>query len=156
MSIYDISVKDLNGEEVKLEKYKNKVMVIVNTASEWGFKSQLGELEKLFEKYRDQGLVVLAFPSDQFNQEPLTNEEIKTVYPEKFNVSYPIFEKISVNGDKEHPLYTYLKNEQKGLLVKKIKWNYTKFLVDKDGNVVNRYASKTEPKSFEDDIVKLI
>lgn len=113
-------------------------------------------MEKLFEKYRDQGLVVLAFPSDQFNQEPLTNEEIKTVYPEKFNVSYPIFEKISVNGDKEHPLYTYLKNEQKGLLVKKIKWNYTKFLVDKDGNVVNRYASKTEPKSFEDDIVKLI
>lgn len=156
MSIYDISVRDINGEEVTLKKYENKVMVIVNTASEWGFKSQLGELEKLFEKYKDQGLVVLAFPSDQFNQEPLTNEEIKTVYPEKFNVSYPIFEKINVNGDNEDPLYTYLKNEQKGLLVKKIKWNYTKFLVDKNGNVVDRYGSKTEPKSFEDDIVKLL
>lgn len=156
MSIYDISVRDINGEEVTLKKYENKVMVIVNTASEWGFKSQLGELEKLFEKYKDQGLVVLAFPSDQFNQEPLTNEEIKTVYSEKFNVSYPIFEKINVNGDNEDPLYTYLKNEQKGLLVKKIKWNYTKFLVDKDGNVVDRYGSKTEPKSFEDDIVKLL
>ena len=98
----------------------------------------------------------MAFPSDQFNQEPLTNEEIKTVYPEKFNVHYPIFEKINVNGDNEHPLYTYLKDEQKGLLVKNIKWNYTKFLVDKNGNVVDRYGSKTEPKKIEDDIKKVI
>ncbi len=100
--------------------------------------------------------MVLAFPSDQFNQEPLTNEEIKTAYLDKFDVHFPIFEKINVNGDNEHPLYTYLKKEQKGFLVKNIKWNYTKFLVDKDGNVVDRYGSKTEPQSFEDDIVKLI
>lgn len=156
MSIYDISVKDINGEEITLEKYKDKVMVIVNTASEWGFRTQLGKLEELYEKYKDEGFVVLAFPSDQFNQEPLTNEEIKTAYLDKFDVHFPIFEKINVNGDNEHPLYTYLKKEQKGFLVKNIKWNYTKFLVDKDGNVVDRYGSKTEPQSFEDDIVKLI
>lgn len=156
MSIYDISVKDIDGEEVSLEKYKGKVLVIVNTASEWGFKTQLGELEKLYEKYKNKGFVVLAFPSDQFNQEPLTNEEIKTIYPEKFNISYPIFEKIEVNGDNEHPLYTYLKNEKTGLLVKGIKWNYTKFLVDKEGKVVERYGSKTKPENMEKDIEKLL
>lgn len=156
MSIYDISVKDIDGEEVSLEKYKGKVLVIVNTASEWGFKTQLGELEKLYEKYKNKGFVVLAFPSDQFNQEPLTNAEIKTIYPEKFNISYPIFEKIEVNGDNEHPLYTYLKNEKTGLLVKGIKWNYTKFLVDKEGKVVERYGSKTKPETMEKDIEKLL
>lgn len=156
MSIYDISVKDIDGEEVSLEKYKGKVLVIVNTASEWGFKTQLGELEKLYEKYKNKGFVVLAFPSDQFNQEPLTNAEIKTIYPEKFNISYPIFEKIEVNGDNEHPLYTYLKNEKTGLLVKGIKWNYTKFLVDKEGKVVERYGSKTKPENMEKDIEKLL
>lgn len=156
MSIYDISVTDINGEEVLLKKYKDKLMLIVNTASEWGFKSQLGELEKLYEKYKDRGLVVLAFPSDQFNQEPLSNQEIKTIYPSKYDVHYPIFEKINVNGDQEHPLYTYLKSEKTGLLVKGIKWNYTKFLVDKTGKVVERYGSKTKPESFEDTIINLL
>ena len=156
MSIYDISVKDINGEESLLEKYKGSVMIIVNTASEWGFKTQLGELEKLYQKYKDKNFVVLAFPSDQFNQEPLTDEEIKTAYADKFNITYPIFSKIRVNGDNEHPLYTYLKKEKGGLLVKSIKWNYTKFLIDKDGNVVERYGSKTSISSIEKDIEKLI
>ena len=156
MSIYDISVKDIDGAEFLLEKYKGNVMIVINTASEWGFKAQLGELEELYQKYKEKGFVVLAFPSDQFNQEPLIDSEIKTVYADKFNVSYPIFSKIKVNGDDEHPLYTYLKQEKGGLLVKSIKWNYTKFLVDKNGDVVERYASKTSIKSIEKDIVKLL
>lgn len=157
MSIYDISVKAIDGEEFLLEKYKGKVILIVNTASEWGLRTQFGELEELYEKYKTQGFLVLAFPSNQFsNQEPLTNEEIKKIYPERFNVRYPIFNKIKVNGEYEHPLYTYLKKEKGGLLVKNIKWNFTKFLVDKEGKVVDRYAPQTTPKDIEDDIKKLL
>lgn len=157
MSIYDISVKDIYGEEFLLEKYKDNVILIVNTASDWGLKIQFGELEELYEKYKDQGFVVLAFPSNQFNnQEPLTNDEIKKVYPEQFNVQYPIFNKIKVNGEYEHPLYTYLKKEKGGLLLKNIKWNFTKFLVDKEGNVVERYAPQTSPKDIEKDIKELL
>lgn len=157
MQIYDISVKDINGDEYLLDKYKNEVMLIVNTASGWGLKDQLGELEQLYEKYKHKGFVVLAFPSNQFNnQEPLTDEEIKKIYPEKYNVKYPIFEKINVNGADEHPLYKYLKSEQGGLLISKIKWNYTKFLVDRDGNVVERYSPQTAPKDIEEDIVELL
>lgn len=113
-------------------------------------------MEELYKKYKEKRFIVLAFPSDQFNQEPLTDKEIKTVYADKFNVNYPIFSKIKVNGANEHPLYTYLKEKQGGLLVKSIKWNYTKFLVNKDGDVVNRYGSKDSIKSIEKDIVKLI
>ncbi len=114
-------------------------------------------MEELYEKYKTQGFLVLAFPSNQFsNQEPLTNEEIKKIYPERFNVRYPIFNKIKVNGEYEHPLYTYLKKEKGGLLVKNIKWNFTKFLVDKEGKVVDRYAPQTTPKDIEDDIKKLL
>ena len=101
--------------------------------------------------------MVLAFPCNQFNnQEPLSEDEIKKVYPEKFNVHYPIFSKISVNGADEHPLYKYLKKEQGGLLVSKIKWNFTKFLVDREGNVVERYSPQTSPKDVEEDIVDLL
>lgn len=157
MSIYDISVKDIDGKEVSLEEYKGKVMLIVNTASDWGLKTQFGELEEIYQQYKDQGLVVLAFPCNQFsNQEPLTNEEIKKVYPEKFNVHYPIFHKIKVNGEYEHPLYSYLKKEKGGLLLKNIKWNFTKFLVDRKGNVVERYAPQTSPKDIVVDIKKLL
>lgn len=114
-------------------------------------------MEEIYQQYKDQGLVVLAFPCNQFsNQEPLTNEEIKKVYPEKFNVHYPIFHKIKVNGEYEHPLYSYLKKEKGGLLLKNIKWNFTKFLVDRKGNVVERYAPQTSPKDIVDDIKKLL
>lgn len=157
MSIYDISVKDINGEEFLLDKYKGEVMLIVNTASDWGLKTQFGELEEIYQKYKHKGFVVLAFPCNQFNnQEPLSEDEIKKVYPEKFNVHYPIFSKISVNGADEHPLYTYLKKEKGGLLVSKIKWNFTKFLVDREGNVVERYSPQTSPKDVEEDIVDLL
>ena len=157
MSIYDISVKDINGEEFLLDKYKGEVMLIVNTASDWGLKTQFGELEEIYQKYKHKGFMVLAFPCNQFNnQEPLSEDEIKKVYPEKFNVHYPIFSKISVNGADEHPLYTYLKKEKGGLLVSKIKWNFTKFLVDREGNVVERYSPQTSPKDVEEDIVDLL
>lgn len=157
MSIYDISVKDIHGEEFLLDKYKGEVMLIVNTASDWGLKTQFGELEEIYQKYKHKGFVVLAFPCNQFNnQEPLSEDEIKKVYPEKFNVHYPIFSKISVNGADEHPLYTYLKKEKGGLLVSKIKWNFTKFLVDREGNVVERYSPQTSPKDVEEYIVDLL
>lgn len=110
----------------------------------------------MYEKYKDCGFVVLAFPSNQFNQEPLTDKEIKSVYPEKFNVHFPIFSKIKVNGDDEHPLYTYLKKEQGGILVENVKWNYTKFLVDKLGNVVDRYSAQTGIDKIEKDVKKFI
>lgn len=157
MSIYEITVKNIDGEDVLLEQYKNNVLLIVNTASEWGLKVQFGELEDIYQNYKDKGFVVLAFPSNQFsNQEPLSNEEIKTIYPEKYNVHYPIFEKVNVNGANEHPLYTYLKKEKSGLLVSNIKWNFTKFLVDRDGNVAKRYSPQTNPKDIIKDIEKLL
>ncbi len=157
MSIYEIAVRDINGEEVLLEKYRDSVILIVNTASEWGFKIQLGELDEIYQDYKDKKFVVLAFPCNQFkNQEPLSNQEIKTIYPEKYSVHYPIFEKIDVNGEDEHPLYTYLKQEKSGLLVSNIKWNFTKFLVDRSGNVVKRYSPQTSPKDIVKDIERLI
>lgn len=157
MSIYEITVKNIDGEEVLLEQYKDNVLLIVNTASEWGLKSQFGELEDIYQNYKDKGFVVLAFPSNQFNnQEPLSNRDIKTIYPEKYNVHYPIFEKVNVNGADEHPLYTYLKKEKSGVLVSNIKWNFTKFLVDKNGNVIKRYSPQTSPKDIVKDIEALL
>lgn len=158
MNIYDIEVNDINGEKLKLERFKDHVMLIVNTASEWGLKSQFGELEELYQKYKDNGFVVLAFPCNQFkNQEPLSNEEIKYKYPTNYDITYPIFEKLDVNGENEHPLYKYLKKEQGGLLgSKKIKWNFTKFLIDKKGDVINRFAPTTKPKDIETNIKELL
>jgi len=114
-------------------------------------------LEELYQKYKSQGFVVLAFPCNQFkNQEPLSNEEIKTNYPNNYGITYPVFEKLDVNGKNQHQLYEFLKKEQGGLLGKNIKWNFTKFLVDKNGSVVDRYAPQTKPKSIEKDIEKLL
>jgi len=115
-------------------------------------------LEELYQKYKDNGFVVLAFPCNQFkNQEPLSNEEIKYKYPTNYDITYPIFEKLDVNGENEHPLYKYLKKEQGGLLgSKKIKWNFTKFLIDKKGDVINRFAPTTKPKDIETNIKELL
>ena len=115
-------------------------------------------MEEIYKKYKDQGLEILAFPCNQFkNQEPLSNEEIKSNYPKNYNITYPIFEKIDVNGDNESPLYTHLKENQGGLLgSKKIKWNFTKFLVDRNGNVVDRFAPTTKPKNIENKITELL
>lgn len=158
MSIYDFKVKDINGKEISMSKYKDKVLLIVNVASKCGFTSQYEGLEKLHAKYKNQDFMVLGFPSNQFaNQEPGTNEEIKEFCTLTFGVKFDMFSKIDVNGENEHPLYTYLKNEASGILgTQSIKWNFTKFLVDKNGKVIDRYGSTTEPLDIEPKIQELL
>jgi len=157
MSIYDFNVKTIDGEEISMSKYKGKVLLIVNVASKCGFTGQYEGLEALFEKYKDKDFMVLGFPSNQFaNQEPESDEKIKEFCSLTYDVKFDMFSKIDVNGEKESPLYTFLKNSQKGILgTTDIKWNFTKFLVDKDGNVVDRFGSSTSPESIEKDILKL-
>ncbi|WP_407272670.1 glutathione peroxidase [Radiobacillus sp. PE A8.2] len=153
MSIYEFSVQKINGEETSLANYKGKVLLIVNTASKCGFAPQLDGLQALYDKYKDQGLEVLGFPSNQFmNQEPGSNDEINEICKVNYGVTFPMFSKIDVNGSNAHPLYNYLTSQASGILSKKIKWNFTKFLVDQEGNVINRYAPQKEPKDIEDDI----
>jgi len=157
-TIYDFKVKTIDGKEMTLEQYKGKVMLIVNVASKCGFTPQYDGLEALYEKYKDKGLVVLGFPCNQFgSQEPGTEAEIQKFCRVNYGVSFPMFSKINVNGDDTHPLYVYLKSEQPGILGSEgIKWNFTKFLVDKSGKVVDRFGSSTSPKSLEDDIEPLL
>lgn len=157
-TIYDFKVKTINGEETTLEAYRGKVMLIVNVASQCGFTSQYEGLEALYQKYKDKGLVVLGFPCNQFGaQEPGSEQEIQNFCRVNFGVTFPMFSKINVNGDDTHPLYAYLKSEQKGILgSESIKWNFTKFLVDKEGKIVARFASATSPQSLEEEIQKLL
>jgi len=157
MSIYDFKVEDSYGEEVALSDYKGKVMLIVNTASKCGFTPQFEGLEKLYTELEDQGFTILGFPCNQFaNQDPGTNEEIRNFCLMNYGVSFPMFAKIDVNGETASPLYKYLKKEQGGSLGSAIKWNFTKFLVDRDGNVVQRYAPTVKPEDIKDDITKLL
>lgn len=158
MSIYDFNVKTIDGQEISMSKYKGKVLLIVNVASKCGFTSQYEGLEKLFEKYKNENFMVLGFPSNQFaNQEPESNEKIKEFCSLTYDVKFDMFAKIDVNGENEAPLYKFLKSNQKGILgSENIKWNFTKFLVDKNGNVVDRFASTTSPESIEKDIIKLL
>jgi glutathione peroxidase len=157
MNIYDIEVKDIDGKTIKFEKYKNKVMLIVNVASHCGFTNQYSGLQKLHEKYASKGLNILGFPCNQFlSQEPGTEEEIKNFCMSSFGVEFDMFSKIDVNGDDTHPLYVYLKEHADGFLVDTIKWNFTKFLVDKKGNVIKRYAPSTKPKEIQSDIEDLL
>jgi glutathione peroxidase len=157
MGIYDISATLNDGKEKKLGAYKGKVLLIVNTASKCGFTPQYKGLQELYAKYRDQGFELLAFPSDQFgHQEPGSDEEIKSFCELNYGVEFPLFSKIDVNGSNEHPLYKFLKSEKGGLLGDSIKWNFTKFLVDKQGNVVERYAPTTPPDRIAGDIEKLL
>jgi glutathione peroxidase len=157
-SIYDIKVKTINGEETTLEPYKGKVLLIVNVASKCGYTPQYDGLETLHEKYKDQGLVVLGFPCNQFgSQEPGSEAEIQNFCRVNFGVTFPMFSKINVNGEETHPLYRYLKSEQPGILgTEAIKWNFTKFLVDKEGKVVERFGSSTKPKELEEKIEALL
>lgn len=158
MSIYDFNVKTIDGEEISMEKYKGKVLLIVNVASKCGFTSQYEGLENLFDKYKNEDFMVLGFPSNQFaNQEPESNQKIKDFCSLTYEVKFDMFAKIDVNGDNEAPIYKFLKSNQKGILgTEAIKWNFTKFLVDKDGNIINRYASTTTPQAIENDIKKLL
>lgn len=157
MSLYDIKIKTIEGEEISMEKYKGKVVLIVNTASRCGFTPQFEELEKIYKANKENGFVVLGFPCNQFKeQDPGTSDEIKTFCSLNYGVSFPMFEKIDVNGENEHELYTYLKSKKSGIFGKNIKWNFTKFLIDRDGNVVDRFAPTTNPLKFEKDIKKLL
>ena len=155
MNIYDIEVKDRNGENVKLEEYKGKVLLIVNTATGCGYTPQYTGLQNLYNKYKDKGFEILDFPCNQFaNQSPLDDEENYTFCTGRFGINFKQFSKIDVNGKNESPLYTFLKNNSGGILGKRIKWNFTKFLVSKDGVVINRYAPAVKPEDIENDIVK--
>ncbi len=155
MSIYDFEVKTISGEVISMDAFKNKLLLIVNVASKCGFTEQYAGLETLYQKYKDKGLVILGFPCNQFmNQEPLNEAEIKSFCSLTYGVTFPMFAKIDVNGENAHPLYQYLKEAKKGLLGSEaIKWNFTKFLVDKNGTVINRYAPATKPESLEVDIL---
>jgi glutathione peroxidase len=153
MSLYDFSATLNNGKDKKLSAYKGKVLLIVNTASRCGNTPQYAGLQELYAKYHDRGFEVLAFPCNQFgHQEPGGDEEIKEFCEANYGVEFPLFSKIEVNGDEAHPLYKFLKSEKTGLLGDSIKWNFTKFLVDKQGNVVDRYAPMTPPARIASDI----
>lgn len=157
MSIYDFKVKDAKGETVDMADYKGKVLLIVNTATGCGFTPQYDGLEKLYAEYKDKGLEILDFPCNQFgNQAPGTEDEIVTFCKMKFGTTFKQFAKIEVNGENEEPLYTYLKSRKKGIGGSNIKWNFTKFLVDRDGKVVDRFGSATTPEKIEKKIKALI
>jgi len=153
VSIYEFAPKLNNGTEQSLAGYKGKVLLIVNTASECGFTPQYKGLQELYAKYHDRGLEVLGFPCDQFgHQEPGSDQEIKSFCDLNYGLTFPLFSKIEVNGDNAHPLYKWLKSEKGGLLGDNIKWNFTKFLVDKQGNVVERFAPQKTPEKIAADI----
>ncbi|MCH8890586.1 MAG: glutathione peroxidase [Myxococcales bacterium] len=151
---YDFEVNRLNGDPVKLSEYRGKALLIVNTASQCGFTPQYGGLEKLYGKFKPRGLEILGFPCNQFGkQEPGSSEEIAEFCSVHYGVTFPMFEKIDVNGKDAHPLYRYLKGEARGVLGSEpIKWNFTKFLVNREGEVFERYGSTTKPEQIEADI----
>ena len=157
MSVYDYKVKDAKGNMVDLSDYKGKVLLIVNTATGCGFTPQYEGLENLYKKYREQGFEILDFPCNQFgNQAPGSNEEIVSFCQLKYNTSFKTFSKIEVNGENEIPLYTYLKSQKGGVMGSKIKWNFTKFLIDRDGNVVDRFAPTVTPEKIDGKIAALL
>lgn len=156
-SVYDFQVKTPNGSEKSLKDYEGKPLLIVNTASKCGLTPQFKGLQELYDKYKEQGLEILGFPCDQFNNQEFDDIEKTTEFCQlNYGVTFPIFAKIDVNGDNTDPLFTFLKSQKKGVLSKNIKWNFTKFLIDKNGQVVERYAPTTEPEKIEDDIRQLL
>jgi glutathione peroxidase len=158
MSIYDLSAKSIDGSEVKLESFRGKPLLVVNVASKCGFTPQYEGLEELYQKYEKDGLVVLGFPCDQFgHQEPGDESQIQSFCSTTYGVTFPMFAKIEVNGPNTHPVYEHLKSEAPGLLgTTSVKWNFTKFLVDRSGRVVKRYASTDTPKKIEADLKSLL
>jgi glutathione peroxidase len=157
-TVYDFSAKTIDGKSRKLSDYKGKVLLVVNTASKCGFTPQYKGLEALYAKYKSKGLVVLGFPSNQFGQqEPGPDDEIAEFCEMNFGVTFPLFSKVDVNGDAAHPLFKYLTSTKKGLLGSEaIKWNFTKFLIGRDGNVVERYAPTTKPEDLEKDVERAL
>ena len=156
-TIYDFKALDNKGREVDFADYKGKVLLIVNTASKCGFTPQYDGLEALWKKYQEQGLVVIGFPCDQFaHQEPGSDAEIAEFCRLNHGVTFPLMSKIEVNGDGAHPVYKYLKSETKGLLGSAIKWNFTKFLISRDGSKIERFAPTVKPEALEDKIKALL
>lgn len=157
-SFYDFTIKDQTNADKLLSEYKGKVVLVVNVASKCGFTPQYTGLEALYKKYKDQGFVILGFPCNQFGfQEPGNNDEIQSFCKLTYDVSFPVMSKVDVNGDSASPIYRFLKQKAPGLLgTEMIKWNFTKFLVDKNGTLVTRFAPNVEPKDLEKDIEDLL
>lgn len=158
MSVYDFKATTLRGEEESLSKYKDKVLLVVNTASKCGFTPQFKGLQELYDKYKDRGFEVLGFPSNQFaGQEPGSSEDIEQYCQINYGVTFPMYEKIDVKGDTAHPLFQYLTREAPGVLgTKAVKWNFTKFLVDREGRVLKRFSPNTSPEKMEADIAEML
>lgn len=155
MSIYNYTVKDSKGNDVSMEEYKGKVILILNTATECGFTPQYKDLQDLYLKYKDRGFEILDFPCNQFaGQAPGTDEELASFCEMKYKTTFKTFAKIDVNGDNADPLFKFLKENSKGFITEAIKWNFTKFLIDRNGKVVKRYAPTTNPSKIEGDIEK--
>ena len=155
--IYDFNVEDSKGKSQPLSLYKGKVMLVVNTASKCGYTPQYKDLQKLYDTWHEKGLEILAFPCNQFgDQETGTNEEIQEFCQINYGLSFPVFAKIDVNGKHAHPFYQYLRSQKRNLLSNAIKWNFTKFLIDQNGNVINRYDPSLNPKEISRKIQKLL
>ena len=156
MTIYDLTVTDSTGDAYQLDRYKGKVMLIANTATKCGLAGQFDDLEALYKKYDHQGLVVLGFPSNQFKQETGTGSDAAEACRLSYGVSFPMHDLVKLNGDDAHPLFKLLTEETKGMLGKSVKWNFTKFLVDRDGNIIKRYSPTDNPLKAEKDIEKYL
>lgn len=156
-TVYDFHVNKPNGEVISLKEYEGKVLLIVNTASKCGLTPQFEGLQQLYDRYKSQGLEILGFPCAQFNNQEFENIDETTQFCQlNYGVTFPMFAKIDVNGEKEDPLFTFLKEQKKGLLSKNIKWNFTKFLIDSKGHVVERFAPTTEPAKIEEKLKHLL
>lgn len=157
MKFYDFKANKINGQEVSMENYKDKVVLVVNTASKCGLTPQFEGLEKLYQQYKDKNFEIIGFPCNQFaNQDKGSNDEIQEFCQINYGVTFTMFEKIEVNGENAYPLYKFLKSEAKGFLNSEIKWNFTKFLVDRNGNVVKRFSPTTSPEKINKEIEKYI
>ena len=157
MTIYDYTVKDAEGNDVSMKDYEGKVLLIVNTATGCGFTPQYEGLQDLYEKYKEQGLEVLDFPCTQFaNQAPGTEEEIVDFCQSRYGITFKMFKKVEVNGETAEPLFKYLREQKSGMMGDKIKWNFTKFLVDRNGNVVGRFSPTTTPEQIDAEVAKLL
>lgn len=154
--LYDITVKDNKGNDVQLSDYKDSIILVVNTAVECGLAPQYEGLQDLYDQYKDDGFVVLDFPSNQFLQSPESNEETETICKTNYGTTFPRFDKVNVNGEKASPLFKFLRQEQGGILGNAVKWNFTKFLVNRNGQVLKRFAPTAEPSEIETDIKKLL
>ena len=157
MEFYNLEAKKISGETVSMSEYKGKTIVVVNTASKCGFTPQYKGLEELYQKYKDQGLVILGFPCNQFGkQEPGRAQEIQEFCEINYGVTFPIFDKVDVNGSNAHPIFKYLKSNLGGFLVSSIKWNFTKFVIDKNGKPIKRFGPTTKPEDMESFVVSLL